>query len=61
MAGKAVNLELLNPELLNFDLEKISQAINPEKDLLFHYLGVQILVDRYFIKNRVFCVKITIC
>ena len=47
-----VNLELLNPELLNFDLEKISQAINPEKDLLFHYLGVQILVDRYFIKNR---------
>ena len=47
-----VKLDLLHKELLDFDLKKISAAINTENDLLFHYLGIQILTDRYFIKNR---------
>ncbi len=49
-----IELELLNEKLSEFDLDKIISHINPKRDLLFHYLGIQILVDRYFIKNREF-------
>lgn len=47
-----VDLDLLHPDLLDFDFKKIQNAITPENDLLFHFLGVQILADRYFIRNR---------
>ncbi|MCB1595573.1 MAG: ribonucleoside-diphosphate reductase subunit alpha, partial [Xanthomonadales bacterium] len=53
---KAVELELLSPELTNYDLDKLGQAIKPERDLNFTYLGFQTLYDRYFIhsgKNRI--------
>ncbi|RAP29015.1 ribonucleoside-diphosphate reductase subunit alpha [Candidatus Marinamargulisbacteria bacterium SCGC AG-414-C22] len=49
---QGIDLELLNPELATFDLSKIIPHLNPDRDLLFHYLGTQILTDRYFIKNR---------
>ena len=49
---QGINLELLNPELAEYNFDVISKAIDPNKDNLFHYLGMQILVDRYFIKNR---------
>ena len=49
---KAIELELLNPELAKFDLDKLSKAIQPENDKLFYYLGTQILTDRYLIKDR---------
>ncbi|MCH9634744.1 MAG: hypothetical protein S4CHLAM7_15050 [Chlamydiae bacterium] len=39
----------LNPELATFDLEKLAQSINLERDTLFSYLGLQTLYDRYFI------------
>ena len=48
---KAVELELLNPELLNFDLAKLSAAIKPERSNQFTYLGLQTLFDRYFIHS----------
>ncbi|MBX3708842.1 MAG: ribonucleoside-diphosphate reductase subunit alpha [Gammaproteobacteria bacterium] len=41
--------ELLSPELRTFDIAQISAAIKPERDLLFTYLGLQTLYDRYFI------------
>jgi ribonucleoside-diphosphate reductase alpha chain len=41
--------ELLDPKLKSFDLKLISAAIKPERDLLFTYLGLQTLYDRYFI------------
>jgi ribonucleoside-diphosphate reductase alpha chain len=42
--------ELLDPKLkTTFDLKRISAAIKPERDLLFSYLGLQTLYDRYFI------------
>lgn len=41
--------ELLDPELANFDLEKLGKAINHERDQQFTYLGLQTLYDRYFI------------
>jgi ribonucleoside-diphosphate reductase alpha chain len=46
---KGVELELLNPILKTFDLEKLGQAINHERDQQFTYLGLQTLYDRYFI------------
>jgi len=41
--------ELLDPRLKSFDLDLISAAIKPERDLQFTYLGLQTLYDRYFI------------
>ncbi|HGG59680.1 MAG TPA: ribonucleoside-diphosphate reductase subunit alpha, partial [Gammaproteobacteria bacterium] len=46
---RAVELELLDPRLHEFDMEKISAALKPERDLQFTYLGLQTLYDRYFI------------
>ncbi len=48
---QAAELELLDSELTRFDLEKLGQAIKPERDLRFTYLGLQTLYDRYFIHN----------
>ena len=48
---QAVELELLDPELLCFDLNKLGQALKPERDLQFTYLGLQTLYDRYFIHS----------
>jgi ribonucleoside-diphosphate reductase alpha chain len=49
---QAITLELLNPELATYNFDVLSQAIDPNKDSLFHYIGMQILVDRYFLKDR---------
>ena len=46
---RGVELELLSPELLEFDLDRLGQALLPERDLQFSYLGLQTLYDRYFI------------
>ncbi len=46
------SLELVSPELLEFDLERLGAAIKPERDLLFTYLGLQTLYDRYFIHSN---------
>ena len=49
---KGIDLELLNPELANYDLDMLGKAINPDNDLLFSYLGIQTLYDRYFIHSN---------
>lgn len=41
--------ELLDPKLKNFNLDVIGAAIKPERDMIFTYLGLQTLYDRYFI------------
>jgi ribonucleoside-diphosphate reductase alpha chain len=46
---RAAELELLDTELLKFDLEQLGQALKPERDRQFTYLGLQTLYDRYFI------------
>jgi len=48
---KAVDLELLTPELCNYDLELLGKALKPERDQDFTYLGFQTLYDRYFIHS----------
>ena len=49
--GKGVENEILNPELLEMDIERLGKAINPGRDNLFTYLGLQTLYDRYFIHD----------
>jgi ribonucleoside-diphosphate reductase alpha chain len=46
---KGIELDILNPELKNFDLDKLSKAIDYTRDNQFTYLGLQTLYDRYFI------------
>ena len=51
---KAIELELVNPELGNMNLKKLGKSLKPERDLQFSYLGLQTLYDRYFIhKNEI--------
>ncbi|MCP5189410.1 MAG: ribonucleoside-diphosphate reductase subunit alpha [Pseudomonadales bacterium] len=49
--ARGVELELIAPNLLNFDLERLGRALLPERDLQFTYLGLQTLYDRYFIHS----------
>jgi len=49
---KGIELELLAPELREYDLERLGQALLPERDLQFTYLGLQTLYDRYFIHSK---------
>ena len=44
--------ELIDPRLGQYDLERITAALRPERDLDFQYLGMQILYDRYFLHVR---------
>ena len=49
---KGIELDLINPELANFDLIALGKALKPDNDLLFSYLGLQTLYDRYFIHSN---------
>ncbi len=44
-----VAAELLDSRLLEFDLPRLGQVLNAERDLQFDYLGLQTLYDRYFL------------
>ncbi len=48
---RAIGLELLDPELGRFDLQRLGQALRPERDQQFTYLGLQTLYDRYFLHS----------
>ncbi len=50
--AKGVENEILNPELLEMDVEKLGQAIESTRDNDFTYLGLQTLFDRYFIHEN---------
>ncbi|HEY5743283.1 MAG TPA: ribonucleoside-diphosphate reductase subunit alpha [Terrimicrobiaceae bacterium] len=47
-----VAIERLSPKLLQYDLEKLSEALDPSADLDFEYLGIQTLYDRYLIVDK---------
>ncbi len=47
--GIGVEAGRISAELKTFDLERLSQAIVPERDSLFPYLGVQTIYDRYLL------------
>ncbi|MDO8305059.1 ribonucleoside-diphosphate reductase subunit alpha, partial [Herminiimonas sp.] len=46
---KGIEAELLDTKLGQFDLKKLADALKPERDLQFGYLGLQTLYDRYFL------------
>ncbi|MFT5849865.1 MAG: ribonucleoside-diphosphate reductase alpha chain [Patiriisocius sp.] len=46
----AVTDKKIAKNMLDFDMSKITAAIDPERDDLFRYLGVETLNDRYFIR-----------
>ena len=48
---RATELELIDTELLKFDLPRLGEALKPERDHQFTYLGLQTLYDRYFIHS----------
>ncbi|HEB77010.1 MAG TPA: ribonucleoside-diphosphate reductase subunit alpha, partial [Methylothermaceae bacterium] len=48
---RAIDLELLDPTLGQYDLEQLAKALKPERDFQFTYLGLQTLYDRYFIHH----------
>lgn len=43
---------ILDPKLLDFDLDKLACALLPERDMQFTYLSLQTLYDRYFIHQN---------
>ena len=43
---------LLSPDLSQYDLAKLGQALDASRDLQFGYLGLQTLYDRYFLHIR---------
>ena len=49
--SRAIELELLDPELGRFDLEQLGRALKPVRDQQFTYLGLQTLYDRYLLHH----------
>ncbi len=49
--ARGIELELLAPNLAEFDLDLLGEALQAERDLKFTYLGLQTLYDRYFIHS----------
>ncbi len=48
---RGIELELLAPNLAEFDLDRLGEALDADRDLQFTYLGLQTLYDRYFIHS----------
>jgi len=49
---RGVEIERIAPRLLDYNLDRLADAINPTYDLDFDYLGIQTLYDRYLIINK---------
>ena len=52
LIDQGVEAELLDLRLKDYDLGKLGQAIVPERDFQFDYLGLQTLYDRYFLHRE---------
>ncbi|QDQ25591.1 ribonucleoside-diphosphate reductase subunit alpha [Chitinimonas arctica] len=48
---KGIQVELLDPELAQYDLARMGAALKSERDYQFDYLGLQTLFDRYFLHS----------
>ena len=47
--SQGVDAKRITPELQSFDLERLAEAIDPQRDSLFPYLGLQTIYDRYLL------------
>ena len=45
-------IKRINPQLLDYDLERLAEALDPSADLELDFLGVQTLYDRYLIIDK---------
>jgi len=46
---RGIEVDLLDERLAQFDLTRLAEALDAERDLQFDYLGLQTLYDRYFL------------
>ncbi|MCK5395572.1 MAG: ribonucleoside-diphosphate reductase subunit alpha, partial [Gammaproteobacteria bacterium] len=49
---RAIDLELLDPRLADYDLDFLGKQLDASRDHQFTYLGLQTLYDRYFIHHE---------
>ncbi len=49
---RGVEIERIDPRLLEMDLDRLAEALDPSADLDFDYLGIQTLYDRYLIVDK---------
>ncbi|HRX53387.1 MAG TPA: ribonucleoside-diphosphate reductase subunit alpha [Verrucomicrobiales bacterium] len=49
---RGVEIERISPRLLNYNLDRLADALEPAADLEFDYLGIQTLYDRYLIVDK---------
>jgi len=49
---RMIELDIANPRLLEFDLEKLGSQLVLERDKFFKYLGLETLYSRYLVKNN---------
>jgi ribonucleoside-diphosphate reductase alpha chain len=49
---QGIAFELLDERLAGFDLKRLAEALQAERDMQFTYLGLQTLYDRYFLHHR---------
>jgi ribonucleoside-diphosphate reductase alpha chain len=47
--AEGVKAQLLDEKLAGYDLKRLGEALKPQRDLQFNYLGLQTLYDRYFL------------
>ncbi|MSU69585.1 MAG: ribonucleoside-diphosphate reductase subunit alpha [Opitutaceae bacterium] len=47
-----IAIKRLNPRLLEYDLARLTTALDPSSDLEFDFLGIQTLYDRYLIIDK---------
>lgn len=50
--ARGVEIERISPRLLQFNLDKLADALDPAADLDFDFLGIQTLYDRYLIVDK---------
>ena len=50
--ARGVEIERLHPRLLQYDLDKLADALDPVADMDFDFLGIQTLYDRYLIVDK---------
>ena len=48
---QAIEWELLDPTLAQYDIDKLGAALDADRDNQFNFLGLQTLYDRYFLHN----------
>jgi len=49
---RGIQIERLSPRLLDYQLDRLADELNPTADLDFDYLGIQTLYDRYLIVDK---------